>query len=119
MAARKSYNEYLPPSDRSFNRMIGINSRTVKQLTTGSIAGLCVGVTLRIFSRALAFSVGAGILFFQWLASKGYHIFPSRWLEKKIHGVKLRHILDENAPFKLSMASTVLLAAFGELDAEE
>ncbi|KAI5289484.1 hypothetical protein KEM52_000774 [Ascosphaera acerosa] len=105
------------------------------------MAGLWLGLTLRIFSRALAFSVGAGILFFQpagqcleetaavgsltrlhaaqWLAHEGYHVFPTRWLRRKIRGVRVGRILEENAPFKLSMASTVLLAAFGEFQPDE
>ncbi|KZZ90575.1 FUN14-like protein [Ascosphaera apis ARSEF 7405] len=113
-----AYTNRYPDERLSIENRI-ITPNFVKQVTLGSVAGFGLGLTLRIFSKALTFGVGVGILFFQWLASKGYHIFPSQWLEKKIRGVRLGHILEENAPFKLSIASTMLLTTFGRLEADD
>lgn len=136
------------------------NTRSVvQQLASGSIVGLLLGLSLRIVSRALVFTAGAGIIFLQvcsphlhpdstsvsvlspasargrkskhcwitflidpqWLSLHGFRIVPNEWIREKLRCSPrgIRWMFEENAPFKLSMAGTMALAAAGKLPDDE
>lgn len=59
-----AYTNRYPDERLSIENRI-ITPNFVKQVTLGSVAGFGLGLTLRIFSKALTFGVGVGILFFQ------------------------------------------------------
>ncbi|KAK2780729.1 hypothetical protein FQN52_002097 [Onygenales sp. PD_12] len=92
----------------------GISATAARQISLGSVLGLFVGIGLRIFSRALVFAVGMGILAVQYAASKGYNIVPTRWLQQHIKSVDVKRLTTENVPFKVSFAVMMMLSAFSK-----
>ncbi|KAK2803386.1 hypothetical protein FQN50_007045 [Emmonsiellopsis sp. PD_5] len=92
----------------------GISETAARQISLGSVLGLFVGIGLRIFSRALVFAVGMGILAVQFAASKGYNIVPTRWLQQHIKSVDVKRLTTENVPFKVSFAVMMMLSAFSK-----
>ncbi|OAX80510.1 hypothetical protein ACJ72_05158 [Emergomyces africanus] len=92
----------------------GLSEKTARQISLGSVLGLLAGLGLRIFSRALVFALGLTILGVEWAASKGYHVVPTRWLQKHIKSANVRRFITEKVPFKVSFGTMMMLAAFAQ-----
>ncbi|PGH18251.1 hypothetical protein AJ79_00590 [Helicocarpus griseus UAMH5409] len=92
----------------------GISEESARQISLGSVLGLLAGIGLRIFSRALVFALGLGILGVEWAASKGYNIIPTHWLQKHIKSVDVQRLTTEKVPFKVSFGTMMMLAAFAQ-----
>ncbi|PGH03341.1 hypothetical protein AJ80_08701 [Polytolypa hystricis UAMH7299] len=99
------------PKSSSWGR---ISQSTVRQISLGSVLGLCAGIGLRIFSRALVLTLGLAILAVQWSASKGYNIIPVHWLQRRFKSIDFERAVTENVPFKSSFGLTMALSAFAE-----
>lgn len=84
----------------------------VKQISSGSIIGLCAGLALSTFSRPLALILGLMIVGVQWAASHGIKLLPYDKLQRYVTSVNLRSALEDNIAFKLSFGMTFAMAAF-------
>ncbi|KAK2749848.1 hypothetical protein FQN57_005262 [Myotisia sp. PD_48] len=91
-----------------------INARNVRQISMGSALGILVGLGLRIFSKTLTFTLGAGILLIEWAASRGYNIVPPGWVQNRLKSIDFRRLTSENIVFKASFGTTLALSAFSE-----
>ncbi|EED18111.1 conserved hypothetical protein [Talaromyces stipitatus ATCC 10500] len=89
-----------------------LNARFMRQVSLGSVLGLATGLGLRVFSKALVFVLGIGIVFIEWAASKGYNIVPVNTLQKYVKKFDLQRATRENVPFKVSFGATMAFAAF-------
>ncbi|RDW74367.1 uncharacterized protein DSM5745_07029 [Aspergillus mulundensis] len=91
-----------------------MTASNMRQISMGSVLGLVVGVGLRAFSRVLVVLLGMGIVAIEWAASKGYHIFPTKTLQKYVKSVDLDRFMSRNVPFKVTFGTTMALAAFAQ-----
>ncbi|EEA24383.1 hypothetical protein TMatcc_007473 [Talaromyces marneffei ATCC 18224] len=89
-----------------------LNARCMRQISLGSVLGLATGLGLRVFSKALVFVLGVGIVLIEWAASKGYNIIPVNTLQKYVKSFDLQRATRENVPFKVSFGTTMAFAAF-------
>ncbi|KAL1967652.1 hypothetical protein VTN77DRAFT_2909 [Rasamsonia byssochlamydoides] len=91
-----------------------LTASTMRQISLGSVLGLAVGLGLRVFSKALVFVLGVGVVIVEYAASKGYYLFPLRRLQKYVKSVDLHRALTENMAFKTSFGTTMAMAAFAQ-----
>ncbi|CRG87234.1 hypothetical protein PISL3812_04251 [Talaromyces islandicus] len=91
------------------NRLL--SAWTVRQISLGSVLGLAAGLGLRVFSKALVFVLGVGIVLVEWAASKGYNVIPVNFLQKHVK-INLRDATRKNVPLKVSFGTTMAMAAF-------
>lgn len=114
-------------SSSAGNRLL--SAWAVRQISLGSVLGLATGLGLRVFSKALVFFLGVGIVlvevrrlafalsiggkanFDQWAASKGYNVIPYQFLQKHAK-INLREAARKNFPLKVSFGATMAMAAF-------
>ncbi|KAH8702369.1 hypothetical protein BGW36DRAFT_115583 [Talaromyces proteolyticus] len=89
-----------------------LNARSIRQISFGSVLGLATGLGLRVFSKALVFVLGVGIVLAEWAASKGYNIIPFKTVQKYARKINLQQATRENIPFKVSFGTTMAMAAF-------
>jgi len=89
-----------------------LNPNGVKQISTGSIIGLCVGLAVSTFSRSLAVLLGLLVVGLQWASSYGINVIPYQKLQKSVTSIDLRSVVQDNVAFKLSFGTTFALAAF-------
>ncbi|OKL64196.1 hypothetical protein UA08_00279 [Talaromyces atroroseus] len=89
-----------------------LNARYMRQISLGSVLGLATGLGLRVFSKALVFVLGVGIVLVEWAASKGYTLIPMNTLQKYAKKVDIHQATRKNVPFKISFGTTMALAAF-------
>jgi len=89
-----------------------LNPDAVKQMSKGSIIGLCAGLAVSTFSRPLALLIGLLVVGVQWASSYGINIIPFEKIQKYVINVDLRSAVQDNVAFKLSFGTTFALAAF-------
>jgi len=84
----------------------------VRQISSGSIIGLCAGILVSTFSKSLALLIGLGVVGIQVLSSYGINIIPYSKVQKYVTSIDLRSAIQDNVAFKISFGSTFALAAF-------
>ncbi|PMD14877.1 hypothetical protein NA56DRAFT_365412 [Hyaloscypha hepaticicola] len=89
-----------------------LNPGAVRQISSGSIIGLCAGLVVSTFSRSLALILGLLVVGVQWASSYGVHIIPYNRLQKYVTSIDLRSAVQDNVAFKISFGTTFALAAF-------
>ncbi|KAF7904285.1 hypothetical protein EAF00_001619 [Botryotinia globosa] len=90
----------------------GLDSKTVSQISSGSIVGLGAGLAVSTFSRSLALIIGLMVVGMQWASSHGLDIVPTDRIQRYIKHVNLRSLVEENVAFKVSFGTTFAMAAF-------
>jgi len=90
----------------------GLNPAAVRQISSGSIIGLCAGVLVSTFSKTLAILIGLGVVAVQVLSSYGINVIPYGKLQKYVTSIDLRSAVQDNVAFKISFGTTFALAAF-------
>jgi len=89
-----------------------LNPGAVRQISTGSIIGLCAGLAVSVFSRSLALLIGLLVVGVQWAASYGINVLPYGKLQRYVTSIDLRSAVQDNVAFKISFGTTFALAAF-------
>ncbi|KAF1362207.1 hypothetical protein EJ07DRAFT_108238 [Lizonia empirigonia] len=90
------------------------NPRAVRQISMGSILGVVGGLGVSVFSKPLAILIGLGVLLLQFVESRGIHIIPYSYLQRRFKSTNVRSLVQDNVAFKLSFGLTFALAAFAE-----
>ncbi|CAO2649532.1 Nn.00g069170.m01.CDS01 [Neocucurbitaria sp. VM-36] len=90
------------------------NPRAVRQISMGSILGVIGGLGISVFSKPLAVLIGLGIFVLQFVESRGIHIIPYSYLQRRFKSTNVRSLVRDNVAFKLSFGLTFALAAFAE-----
>ncbi|PVI02737.1 hypothetical protein DM02DRAFT_612712 [Periconia macrospinosa] len=90
------------------------NPRAIRQISMGSILGVLMGLGVSVFSKPLAILLGLGIVCVQFLESRGIHIIPYSYLQRRFKQTNVRSLVQDNVAFKLSFGATFALAAFAE-----
>jgi len=85
---------------------------TVRQISGGSITGICAGLAISTFSRSLALLIGLLVLGVQWASSHGIDILPYKRIGQYVTSVDLKSVIQDDPAFKISFGSTFALAAF-------
>lgn len=80
----------------------------------GSILGVLGGLGISVFSKPLAILIGLGIFVLQFVESRGIHIIPYSYLQRRFQSANVKSIVRDNVAFKLSFGLTFALAAFAE-----
>ncbi|KAL6704583.1 hypothetical protein ACN47E_008093 [Coniothyrium glycines] len=91
-----------------------VNPRAIRQVSMGSILGLLGGLGISVFSKPLAILIGLGIVVLQAIESRGIHIIPYSFLQRRLKSTHVRSLVRDNVAFKLSFGLTFALAAFAE-----
>ncbi|KAF2094015.1 hypothetical protein NA57DRAFT_28425, partial [Rhizodiscina lignyota] len=89
-----------------------VNPAAFRQISLGSITGLCCGLAVSLFSRPLALVIGLLVFGVQALESRGIRIIPYGWLKRYVNETDLRGAVLDNVAFKLSFGATFALAGF-------
>jgi len=89
-----------------------LNPRAVRQISSGSIIGLCAGLAVSTFSTSLAMILGLLIVGTQWASSYGINVLPTAKLQKYFKNIDVRSAVQDNVAFKISFGMTFALAAF-------
>ncbi|KAH8733138.1 hypothetical protein GQ44DRAFT_696970 [Phaeosphaeriaceae sp. PMI808] len=90
------------------------NPRALRQVSMGSILGVFCGLGISVFSKPLAILIGLGIFVLQFVESRGIHIIPYSFLQRRFKQTNVRSLVKDNVAFKLSFGLTFVLAAFAE-----
>ncbi|KAJ4354027.1 uncharacterized protein N0V89_005760 [Didymosphaeria variabile] len=90
------------------------NPRAIRQVSMGSILGVVAGLGVSVFSKPLAVLIGLGIVCIQFLESRGIHLVPYSFLQRRFKETNVRSLIQDNVAFKLSFGATFALAAFAE-----
>ncbi|PQE11941.1 fun14 family protein [Rutstroemia sp. NJR-2017a BVV2] len=90
----------------------GLNPKAVRQISSGSIIGLCAGLAVSTFSRSLALVIGLLVVGVQWASSYGINLLPYERVQRYVKGVDLRSAIQDNVAFKVSFGTTFAMAAF-------
>ncbi|KAF2205139.1 hypothetical protein GQ43DRAFT_437260 [Delitschia confertaspora ATCC 74209] len=91
---------------------VQVNPRTVRHISLGSVLGLVAGFGVSVLSKPLAVLIGLGFLGIQFLESRGIHIIPYSYLQRRFTNTNWMGVLRRNIAFKLSFGITFTLAAF-------
>ncbi|KAI8940893.1 hypothetical protein NX059_002153 [Plenodomus lindquistii] len=91
-----------------------VNPRAIRQISMGSILGVLGGLGISVFSKPLAILIGLGIFVLQFVESRGIHIIPYSWFQRRFRSANVKSIVRDNVAFKLSFGLTFALAAFAE-----
>ncbi|KAH7348157.1 hypothetical protein BKA66DRAFT_477419 [Pyrenochaeta sp. MPI-SDFR-AT-0127] len=91
-----------------------VNPRAIRQVSMGSILGVIGGLGISVFSKPLAILIGLGIFVVQFVESRGIHIVPYSFLQRRFKSTNVRSLVRDNVAFKLSFGLTFALAAFAE-----
>ncbi|RMD43447.1 hypothetical protein DV735_g1599, partial [Chaetothyriales sp. CBS 134920] len=107
---------YLFPKDvkTPLTRNGALNPAAVKQISFGSILGLGTGLLVSAFSRSLTLLLGLGIVFWQYLERKGYHLVPVDKVQQYVKGFDVRGAIYDNVAFKTSFGLVFALTAFAD-----
>jgi len=89
-----------------------LNESAVRQISSGSIIGLCAGLAVSTFSRSLALILGLLVVGVQYASNHGINIIPYNRLQKYVTSIDLRSAVQDNVAFKISFGTTFALAAF-------
>ncbi|KAJ4987462.1 FUN14 family protein [Stagonosporopsis vannaccii] len=90
------------------------NPKAVRQISMGSILGVIGGLGVSVFSKPLAILLGLGIVALQFIESRGIHIIPYSYLQRRFKSTNVRSLVQDDVAFKLSFGLTFALAAFAE-----
>ncbi|KAF2630220.1 hypothetical protein BU25DRAFT_408191 [Macroventuria anomochaeta] len=90
------------------------NPKAVRQISMGSILGVLGGLGISVFSKPLAILIGLGVVLLQFVESRGIHIIPYSYLQRRFRSTNVRSLVQDNVAFKLSFGLTFALAAFAE-----
>ncbi|KZM19517.1 hypothetical protein ST47_g9341 [Ascochyta rabiei] len=90
------------------------NTKAVRQISIGSILGVIGGLGISVFSKPLAILIGLGVVLLQFIESRGIHIIPYSYLQRRFKATNVRSLMQDNVAFKLSFGLTFALAAFAE-----
>ncbi|KAH3976642.1 hypothetical protein HBI62_198160 [Parastagonospora nodorum] len=90
------------------------NPQAIRQVSMGSILGVLGGLGISVFSKPLAILIGLGIVVLQAIESRGIHIIPYSFLQRRFKQTNVRSLVRDNVAFKLSFGLTFALAAFAE-----
>ncbi|TVY83607.1 hypothetical protein LSUE1_G002643 [Lachnellula suecica] len=84
-----------------------LNPGAVRQISSGSIIGLCTGLLVTTFSRSLALILGLLVVGVQYASSKGINIIPYNRLQKYFTSIDVRSAVQDNvnAPSLIVSAS--------------
>lgn len=96
-----------------------LNPAAFRQISLGSILGLCSGLAVSIFSRPLAVLIGLLLTGAYALESRGIKVIPYKWLGRVVHNrtpEDMRGAVLDNLAFKFSFGAAFLLAGFGSLE---
>lgn len=91
-----------------------VNPRAIRQISMGSILGVIGGLGISVFSKPLAILIGLGIFAVQFIESRGIHIIPYSFLQRRLKSMNVRSLVQDNVAFKLSFGLTFAMAAFAE-----
>ncbi|CZT05083.1 hypothetical protein WAI453_005414 [Rhynchosporium graminicola] len=89
-----------------------LNESAVRQISSGSIIGLCAGLAVSTFSKSLALIIGLMVVGIQYASNHGINIIPYNRLQKYVTSIDLRSAVQDNVAFKISFGTTFALAAF-------
>ncbi|ORY16086.1 hypothetical protein BCR34DRAFT_476809 [Clohesyomyces aquaticus] len=92
------------------------NPSVVRQMSLGSILGVMGGLGVSVFSKPLAVLIGLGIVLIQFLESRGIHIIPYSYLQRRFQSTNLRSLVQDNPAFKLTFGTTFALTAFASFN---
>ncbi|KAF1915475.1 hypothetical protein BDU57DRAFT_518463 [Ampelomyces quisqualis] len=90
------------------------NPRAIRQVSMGSILGVFCGLGISVFSKPLAILIGLGIFVLQAIESRGIHVIPYSFLQRRFKQTNVKSLVRDNVAFKLSFGLTFALAAFAE-----
>ncbi|KAE8451838.1 hypothetical protein EG329_002678 [Mollisiaceae sp. DMI_Dod_QoI] len=104
---------YRRNADVPVMRNGGLNKRAVRQISSGSIIGLCAGLVVSTFSKPLAIVLGLLIVGVQYASSQfGINLIPYNRLQRYVTSIDLRSAVQDNVAFKISFGTTFALTAF-------
>jgi len=89
-----------------------LNPSAVRQISSGSVMGLCAGLLVSTFSRSLALLLGLLVVSVQWASSYDINVLPYSRPQKYVTSINIRSAMQDNVAFKLSFGSIFALAAF-------
>jgi len=89
-----------------------LNPGAVRQISSGSIIGLCTGLLVSTFSKPLALLIGLGVVIVQVASRYGINVIPYNKLQRYVTSINLRSAVQDNVAFKISFGTTFALAAF-------
>ncbi|TVY21256.1 hypothetical protein LARI1_G000334 [Lachnellula arida] len=94
------------------NSGASLNPHAVRQISSGSIIGLCTGLLVSTFSKSLALILGLLVVGVQWASSYGINVIPYNRLQRYFTSLDLRSAVQDNVAFKLSFGTTFAMASF-------
>ena len=110
----------IPPStprsnsiERTAYRRPLINARIARQISGGSIAGLCAGLLVSVFSKPLAIVLGLLVLGVHALESRGLGIIPYRRFGRWLGNTHPQEVARGKGPWIVCFGVTFGLAGFG------
>lgn len=116
---RDAQTPVLTSTSSSSSSQRRINPAAFRQVSLGSILGLCSGLAVSVFSRPLAVLIGLLLTGAYALESRGIRVIPYRWLGRLVQDRKpedVRGAMLDNFAFKMSFGAAFLLAGFGSLE---
>ncbi|KEQ96770.1 hypothetical protein AUEXF2481DRAFT_3465 [Aureobasidium subglaciale EXF-2481] len=98
------------------NRRGGLNPSAVRQVSSGSIAGVLGGLAVSLFSKPLALLIGLLIVGVQFAESQlGISLVPYGRMQRYFTSIDLRSAMQDNVAFKLAFGATFALTGFAQL----
>ncbi|KAI4846428.1 hypothetical protein E4T44_05067 [Aureobasidium sp. EXF-8845] len=98
------------------NRRGGLNPNAVRQISSGSIAGVLGGMAISLFSKPLTLLIGLLIVGVQFAESQlGISLIPYGRLQRYFTSIDLRSAMQDNVAFKLAFGATFALTGFAQL----
>ncbi|KAF2750243.1 hypothetical protein M011DRAFT_396716 [Sporormia fimetaria CBS 119925] len=91
-----------------------VNPRIVRQISMGSILGVIGGLGVSVFSKPLAILIGLAVVLVQFLETRGIHVIPYSYLQRRMQQTNVRGLIQSNPAFKFTFGITFALAAFAE-----
>ncbi|KAI4767022.1 hypothetical protein E4T52_06920 [Aureobasidium sp. EXF-3400] len=94
----------------------GLNPNAVRQISSGSIAGVLGGMAVSLFSKPLTLLIGLLIVGVQFAESQlGISLLPYGRLQRYFTNINLRSAMQDNVAFKLAFGATFALTGFAQL----
>ncbi|KAK4135492.1 hypothetical protein BT67DRAFT_354922, partial [Trichocladium antarcticum] len=101
-------------SGHSPKRKDFLDAETVKQFSSGSLAGWCLfaGLLVSVFSKTLVLLAGIGMVIIQVAARNGIDLVSNLQLKERMRSSRVLAALNQHTAFKLSFALAFALSAF-------
>ncbi|KAH0347571.1 hypothetical protein KCU83_g6690, partial [Aureobasidium melanogenum] len=94
----------------------GLNPNAVRQISSGSIAGVIGGMAVSLFSKPLTLLIGLLIVGVQFAESQlGISLIPYGRMQRYFTSIDLRSAMQDNVAFKLAFGATFALTGFAQL----